>query len=212
MSNAMAIAAPAASSLAETIAARRSIRMLVDGPLPEGALERLASAVEHTPASMGIPPWEVVLVRERRAEFWDLVERAFRERLEGEQLVRYLGRLEGFHEAAVVALVFEDAEATEKLVGTGYITEPVARDFAVQALGMVQMSLWLTATDLGLAASLQHWDAQIEEPLEAFAGLPRSRYRLVAVMPIGHAGEEPGAKDPAPWRRWSVDPAPATHA
>lgn len=210
MSTTRPLAAPAASGLAETIATRRSIRKLVDGPLPEGTLERLAGAVEHAPASMGTPPWEVVFLRERRAAFWDLVERAFRDRLDGEQLERYLGRLEGFREAAVVALVFEDAEATERLLATGYLTEPVARDFAVQALGIVQMALWLTAVDLGLAASLQHWDAQIAEPLEAFVGLPRSRYRLVAAMPIGHAAEQPGEKDPATWRRWSLDPVPAS--
>jgi len=198
------------ASLADAIARRRSVRKLVDGPLPGDALARLAAAVEHAPASMGIPPWEVVFLRERRAAFWDLVECAFRERLEGDQLERYLGRLAGFREAALVALVFEDAQANERLLATGYLTEPVARDFAVQALGIVQMALWLTAADLGLAASLQHWDAQIAEPLEGFVGLPRSRYRLVAVMPIGHAAEQPGAKDPEPWRRWSVDPVPVS--
>ncbi len=164
------------SRLPDLLARRRTIRRLVDGPLRVGALDLLADAIGRTPAAFGVQPWRVVLVRDRRDEFWDLVESGFSERLAGERLARYLDRLDGFAGAAVVALVYEETGTADRLRDGWSLPERTETDFVQQGLGMVQFSIWLAATDLGLAA---------------FAGLDHEHPRLVSIMPIGHADEEP---------------------
>ncbi|MGI9252337.1 MAG: nitroreductase family protein [Thermomicrobiales bacterium] len=195
------------SAAPELIERRRSIRKLADGPLPADALRRLTDAIERSPASMGTTPWHIVLLRERRAEFWTLVESAFREHLSGEQLDRYLARLDGFRPAGIVALVFEDLAVRDALMAKG-ISEEMAIDFNLQGLGIVQHAIWLTATEMGLGASLQHWNAQLAAALPAFTGLDPARYRIIAQIPIGIPAEVPGPRNPERAPGWSVD-APA---
>lgn len=61
------------------------------------------------------PPLHVVVVHERSGAFWDVVEAAFRERLEGDRLVRYLDRLDGFRSGYGVVLVYEDRHAVDEM-------------------------------------------------------------------------------------------------
>jgi predicted oxidoreductase (fatty acid repression mutant protein) len=187
------VAAPplATDEFLALLASRRSIRRLRGGELSAATLERLRQAVLHTPAAYGLPPWHVVVIHQRREEFWRLVEEAFREGLEAERLPRYLERLEGFRAGAAVVLVYEDREAQPRLRAAWNLPQETATSFVQQALGMVQQSIWLTLTAEGLVTSLQHWDWLLQEPLAAFLRLPRERYRLVATMPLGFAAEEP---------------------
>src|SRR3712207_4841011 len=84
---------------------RRSIRRLQPGPASAAPLERIAEAIRLTPAAYNLPPWHVVLIPEERFAFWQLVEEAFLERLDGDRLQRYLDRLAGFRGGAAVALI-----------------------------------------------------------------------------------------------------------
>jgi predicted oxidoreductase (fatty acid repression mutant protein) len=188
------------------LASRRSIRRLRGGELSAATLERLRQAVARTPAAYGLPPWHVVVIHQRREEFWRLVEEAFREGLEAERLPRYLERLEGFRAGSAVVLVYEDCEAQPGLRAAWNLSHDTAASFVQQALGMVQQSIWLTLTAEGLATSLQHWDWLLQEPLAAFLGLPSERYRLIATMPLGYAAEEPRpVADPVADRVFSID-------
>lgn len=184
------IARPAAdTTLAALLERRRSVRRLRGGPFDTGALVRIATAAHLCPSAYNRPPWHVVVVRERAGEFWETVESAFRARLKGDRLERYLNRLAGFRNGVAVVLVYEDRTVlTDLEEGLG---PEQARAFSEQALGMVQLSLWLAVVAEGLATSLQHWEALIEDDLASFLGLPSGRYRLAAAMPIGYADEEP---------------------
>lgn len=180
-----------AEELLSLLERRRSIRRLQPGPLSEASLQRIAEAVRLTPAAYNLPPWHVVLVHDVLPDFWQLVEQAFLERLEGDRLARYLDRLAGFRGGVAVALVYEDVAIRRELAAAWQITIEQAGAFAEQGLGMVQLALWLALTAEGLVASLQHWDWLLEEPLAGFIGLPTERYRLIATLPIGYADEEP---------------------
>ena len=180
-----------ALTLQSILTERRSIRRLRSGPFGPEMRERLLEAVRLTPAAYNLPPWRVVIVHERREAFWAEVENGFRETLHGDQLERYLDRLRGFAPCVTVALVFADRRVERELrEGKGASTE-VASSFVQQAMGMVQLSLWLAVTAEGMAASLQHWDHLVGARLARFAGLPEADFALVATMPIGYADEEP---------------------
>ncbi|MFM9107107.1 MAG: nitroreductase family protein [Chloroflexota bacterium] len=201
------LATDAPSLVPDLIERRRSIRKLAAGDLPPDAIAALTAAIERSPASMSTTPWRIVLLRDRRAEFWNLVEQAFREHFTGEKLERSLARLEGFRPAALVALVYEDLEVRAFLEAKGMPAD-TAVDFNLQGLGIVQHAIWITAASLGLGASLQHWNAQIEQPLAAFLGLDPARWRLIAQMPIGVPAETPGPRKPDRDPGWELDPAP----
>jgi predicted oxidoreductase (fatty acid repression mutant protein) len=196
-----------ALTLHAIMAERRSIRRLRPGPFTDEMRERLLTAVRLTPAAYNLPPWRVVLIHRQRAAFWAEVERGFRETLHGDQLDRYLDRLRGFAPGVAVALVFVDREVERALREERGAAPDVAASFVQQAMGMVQLAVWLAVTAEGMATSLQHWDHLVGPRIARFAGLPENDFGLVATMPIGYADgpprpieraatEQPGTVDP----------------
>jgi predicted oxidoreductase (fatty acid repression mutant protein) len=78
-----------------------------------------------------------------------------------------------------------------------------------QALGMVQLAIWLAVTAERLVTSLQHWDWLIQDRIAGFVDLPGERFHLAATMPIGLPAEEPRQTTPIERQRLlSVDPQP----
>src|SRR5262245_25572502 len=144
------------SIYAALLGRRRSIRRLRHCELDPETLERVQEAILHTPSAFSVPVWHVVLVHQRRAAFWGEVERGIRAALSGERLERYLDRLQGFRAAGAVALVYEDREALPDLRDSWNLSDETARSFVQQALGMVQLAIWLAVTAEGLVTSLQH--------------------------------------------------------
>ncbi len=172
---------------------RRSIRRLQDGPFAADVRARLLEAIRLTPAAYNLPPWRVILVHERRDDLWAEIERGFHETLSDDRLERYLERVRGFREGVAVALIFADRRVERALREEKGASAEVAQGFVQQALGMVQLSLWLAITAEGLVTSLQHWDELIGPRAKRFAGLAYDDFALVATMPIGYAAEEPKA-------------------
>ncbi len=172
---------------------RRSIRRLRDGPVDRAALERIADRACLVPAAFNAHAWHVVVVHDRTPEFWRLVELAFRERLEGQRLERYLDRLAGFRTRTSVLLVLEDRDRLSELQSANNIDLETARAFNAQTLGMVQLSLWLGVVTEGLATSLQHWDSHIQADVFHLLEIPAERYRLITTMPVGYPDEQPRA-------------------
>jgi len=160
-----------APALQSIMARRRSIRRLGAGPFPIATRERLLAAIRLTPAAYNLPPWRVVLVHERRDELWAEVAAGFREGLSGDRLERYLDRLDGFRGGVAVALIFEDRAVERALREEKGAAPEVAQTFVQQAMGMVQLALWLAITAEGLVTSLQHWDDLIGARAARFAGL-----------------------------------------
>jgi predicted oxidoreductase (fatty acid repression mutant protein) len=175
------------------MARRRSIRRLHDGPFSGDARARLLEAIRLTPAAYNLPPWRVILVHERRDDLWVEIERGFHETLSGDRLERYLDRLHGFREGVAVTLIFADRRVERALREEKGASPEVAQGFVQQALGMVQLALWLAITAEGMVTSLQHWDEWIGARAARFAGLPDDDFALIATMPIGYAAEEPKA-------------------
>ena len=168
---------------------RRTVRALTDGPIQPELLSDLARAVALTPAAYNRPPWRVVIIHEQRVPFWAAVEDAFRANLDGERLARYLHRLDQFRSGLGAILIFEDRSIASQLL-TGHGTpHETASAYIQQAIGMVQLSLWLALIDHGLGTSLQHWDWLIEDALPPITGLPVDRFALAAVMPFGYPAD-----------------------
>ena len=62
---------------------------------------------------------------------------------------------------------------------------------------MLQFAVWTAFSELGLGASLQHYNPLIDEPVKKMFEVPAT-WKLVAQMPFGEilAGPEPKEKLP----------------
>jgi predicted oxidoreductase (fatty acid repression mutant protein) len=187
--------------LLELLGKRRSIRRLKSGPYSIETNARILEALRLTPAAFNLPSWHCVVIHAERETFWHVVESGFRERLEGDRLLRYLDRLEGFRNGVAVALFFEDVPVRDDLIRAWSISSEQALAFAEQGVGMAQLSLWLALTAEGLVTSLQHWEWLLGDLLTEFAGVPPDRFRIVATMPIGYPDESPRPTEPIPVHR-----------
>ncbi|MCA9863355.1 MAG: nitroreductase family protein [Thermomicrobiales bacterium] len=186
---------------------RRSIRRLHDGPFSPEMQQRVLEAVRLTPAAYNLPPWRVILVHEQRDDVWQQIESAFRDHLSGDRLERNLGRLTGFRSGVALAFIYEDLRVGRTLRAEKGASDELATQFVQQALGMVQLALWLALTAEGLSSSLQHWEEFLGDRTEQLTGLPAADFRLAAAMPIGYAAEEPRAIERPPTAQvCAVDP------
>ena len=188
-------------TLLDLLAHRRSYRRLRSGPFTIDTQVRLLEALRLTPCAFNLPSWHVVLIHAEREAFWMAVEAAFRERLAGDRLGRYLDRLEGFRNGVAIALFFEDVPVRDDLIRAWNLTHEQAYAFAEQGIGMAQLSLWLALTAEGLVTSLQHWEWLIGDILTDLAQVPPERFRLVATLPIGYPDEAPRSTAPIPIQR-----------
>ena len=67
-------------------------------------------------------------------------------------------------------------------------------EWAMQANGMLQISIWSGLRELNIGASLQHYNPIIDEAIRNLFHLPDS-YKLIAQMPFGEIVEEPAPKE-----------------
>ena len=178
--------AEATETLLGILTARRSTRRLAAGTFTERFFADLRAAAALTPSAFNSQPWRVVALHRRNGAFWDLVEGTIGARLDGDRRERYLARAAGMRGGGMTILVFEDLARAAPRDG---VLPADARDQAAQGLGMLQLALWLVITAHGLASSLQHWHAFLEEAALAFAGLPPQGFRLVALMLVGAPAE-----------------------
>lgn len=117
---------------------------------------------------------------------WDTIYDAFSGAVSKEKIA-------GFKAGAGSILYFYDEEV---VVGLQQKFPRYANRFpewAMQSSGMLQLSIWSRLRELGIGASLQHYNPVIDDKIRALFGLPES-YVLIAQMPFGGIGEEPEPK------------------
>jgi predicted oxidoreductase (fatty acid repression mutant protein) len=60
---------------------------------------------------------------------------------------------------------------------------------------MLQISIWGALRELGVGASIHHYNPVIDDRMKAMFDLPED-YVLIAQMPFGGIGGDPRVKDP----------------
>ncbi len=129
----------------------------------------------------------IVLFNEKHNELWDRIYDAFQGKVARE-------KTNSFRNGYGTILFFID-EDTVKTCQEEFPT--YADNFPVwanQANGMVQSNLWVGLRELGLGASLQHYNPVVDEAVKNLSGADAS-WRLVAQMPFGAIESEPEPKE-----------------
>ena len=157
-------------------------------PVPEQDVEALVSSLA------GLVPDAFNMKSSRLAvafggahrALWDDIYGAFGGRVARE-------KIDSFRAGAGTVLYFFDGAVVQAMQAQ---FPRYAENFPVwaqQSSGMLQLSVWSGLRELGVGASLQHYNPVIDGAVRARFGLPES-WRLVAQMPFGGIAAEPAVK------------------
>ncbi len=128
-----------------------------------------------------------VVLKEKQDQLWDSIYNAF-----GGQVPRE--KIDSFKAGAGTVLYFYDKSVVEALQEQFPLYADRFPVWANQANGMLQISIWSGLRELGIGASLQHYNPVIDETVREFVQVPE-HYVLLAQMPFGGIVEEPDVKE-----------------
>ena len=183
--------------LRDIISARRSYYDLGrDVEVTDGdIIVAIEDAVRFTPSAFNSQSQRAaVMLGSEHEALWNITETALRKKI-GDQ--RYAGategKIEGFRSAYGTVLFFDDMTKTCE---TGNRFPSNVGNFPVwaqQSSGMLQFATWMVLEDMGLGASLQHYNPLIDAQVRERWGLP-SDWKLIAQMPFGSIASPAGEK------------------
>ena len=144
--------------------------------------------VEHTPDAFNSKSARVVVaLKEEQDKLWENINEAFGGKIPRE-------KIDGFKAGAGTVLFFYDSSVVKNLQEN---FPAYANNFPVwanHANGMLQSNVWVGLRELGIGASLQHYNPVIDSAVKKQFNLPED-YVLLAQMPFGKIVEEPSEKE-----------------
>ena len=151
-------------------------------------IELIENATEFTPDAFNMKSARVVVaLGEQQDKLWDNIFEVFGGKVPRE-------KIESFKAGAGTVLYFYDESVVK---GLQEKFPAYANNFPVwanQANGMLQSNIWVGLRELGIGASIQHYNPIIDEVVKKLFNVPES-YILVAQMPFGGIVEEPAEKE-----------------
>lgn len=156
--------------------------------LTEEVESAIKSVTELVPDAFNMKSARVfVTFGDKHDLLWDEIYNAFNGEVPRE-------KIDSFKAGAGTVLFFYD-NSTVKALQERY--ELYADNFPVwanQANGMLQLSVWSVLRELGIGASLQHYNPIIDEKVKKLFDIPED-YVLLAQMPFGGIVSEPDKKE-----------------
>ena len=126
----------------------------------------------------------VILHREENQKLWEIVKSELSHLVEGEARKHSFKKIDSFAAGVGAVLFFEDRNVVRILQDQWPLYADHFPDWSEQASGMVQLSVWTALADVGLGASLQHYNPLIDAKIKRHWDLPDA-WRLRAQMPFG---------------------------
>ena len=157
-----------------------------DLPLPQPEVTALIQeAVRLSPSAFNSQSSRVVILHGSQSDkFWGFVKEALRQIVPDTAFAATEAKIDGFAAGAGTVLFYEDQDVVAKLQ-TQFAA--YADNFPVwseQASGMAQFSVWTALANVGIGASLQHYNPLPDAAVAAEWKLPGS-WKLRAQMPFG---------------------------
>ena len=178
-------------SIAESLKQRRTYYAIDENaPISD---ERIVAIVEEmtelVPDAFNMKSARaVVVLGEKNKQLWDTIHDAFGGKVPRE-------KIDGFAAGRGTVLYYIDTETVERLQGQFPSYAANFPGWALQANGMLQLSVWTALREQGVGASLQHYNPVIDAAVRELLDLPET-FQLVAQMPFGGIVAEPAAKEP----------------
>ncbi len=174
----------------ESLKGRRSYYS-INRDLPvsiEEVINKVEEITELVPDAFNMKSSKIVVVYgEKQDLLWNTIYDVF----EG-KVAR--SKIDSFQSGFGTILYFYDSAVVENLQKQFPRYADNFPVWANQASGMLQFSIWSGLRELGIGASLQHYNPVIDKAVKELFNIPDG-YVLVAEMPFGGILEEPEPKD-----------------
>lgn len=177
-------------SIVASLAQRRSYYQ-INKNLPVSETEivaRIRELTELVPDAFDMKSSRLIIaLGEKQDALWDAVHAAFGGKVSREKIGI-------FRAGAGTILYFYDRDVVQEMQQRFATYAGNFPGWALQASGMLQLSVWSGLRELGVGASVQHYNPVIDETVRTMFDLPES-YVLVAQMPFGGIVSEPAPKE-----------------
>lgn len=166
------------------------------------SLEEIKNVVDHSvkfvPSSFNSQSARaVILTGEHHDRLWEIVRETLRKIVPAESFGSTDEKVNSFKNGFGTILFFEDQAVVEGLQEAFSLYKDNFPLWSLQSSGMLQFTVWTALEELGLGASLQHYNPLIDEEVHKAWGLPLS-WRLMSQMPFGNPLAQPGEKEFSP--------------
>ena len=168
-----------------------------DSPvLDEEIVHVVREAVKNVPSAFNSQSTRIVLLfGDEHQKLWDIVKSTLKKRISAEAFVQTEAKIDGcFASGHGTVLYLEDTSVVKKLQDSFPSYKDRFPTLSQHASAMHQLAVWAMLEDLGLGASLQHYNPLIDEEVRRTWNLPEE-WELVAEMPFGTPTGEPGEKE-----------------
>ncbi len=184
------------SAFLNTLLARRSrYGLSAQSPVPDDKLQTLLQdLVLNLPTAFNMQSTRLVLLLgEEHKALWDIAADTLRKTVPAENFPRTQAKLNAFAAGHGSLLFFDDSVTTARLKAENPLYSDNFEPWALQQNGMLQLGAWGLLTELGLGASLQHYNPLIDDAVKTRYALP-AEWTLLAQMPFGQPTAPPNDK------------------
>ena len=185
------------SNIVESIKNRRSIYAIGKEEVVgrEKIEELVKDTVKYVPAAFNSGTQNAILLfGEKSDRVWDITMEALRKVVPSESFKATEDKINSFKAGYGTILYYTDTDATQKLIDAFPTYANNFPIWAQQENGMLQFIIWSGLDEMGLGASLQHYNELIEDDLRKEFNIPKN-LKMVAQMPFGKKLAEAGSKE-----------------
>ena len=133
----------------------------------------------------------VILLGDKHHALWKITHDALKAIVPADKFEPTAQKIKSFDAAYGTILYFEDEDTVKQMQEKFAAYAGNFPTWAQQANGMLQLAVWTALAEVGVGASLQHYNPLIDEEVKKQFNLPAS-WKLVAQMPFGQfTGKDP---------------------
>lgn len=145
----------------------------------------IKEAIRHTPSSFNSQSSRaVILFGEQSEKFWELTKQELSKIVPAEAFAPTAAKLDSFAAGVGTVLFYEDQAVVTGMQEQFALYADNFPVWSEQAGGMAQFAVWLTLTEAGVGASLQHYNPVVDGAAVQQWNVPAS-WKLRAQMPFG---------------------------
>ncbi len=157
--------------------------------------EIVETAVKHVPSPFNSQSARVVLLFGSESErFWGIVREALRAVVPPDAFGKTEEKIRSFDAGFGTILFFEDQAVVTGLQERFALYADNFPIWSLQSNGMLEFAVWTSLADVGVGASLQHYNPLVDEGVRKAWDVPAS-WKLLAEMPFGSIEAAAGEKE-----------------
>jgi len=164
-------------------------------PVSDKEIEEIVKyAVTHVPSAFNSQSTRVIiLLGENHKKLWSIVKETLRKIIPATAFSATEAKIDSFAAGYASLLYFEDQAAVESLQKAFPLYADNFPIWSQQTSGMHQLAVWTMLEDVGLGATIQHYNPLIDDEVHSTWNIPAT-WKLIAQMPMGTPTAEPEEK------------------